>query len=338
MAAERWQPTATWPVLRLRADLLRRLRAFFDERGFLEVETPLLGGEVLVETHLDPLSAVLFADPREPAVGRRMYLQTSPEAAMKRLMAAGGEAIYQVTRSFRGAERGDLHNPEFTIVEWYRRGDDMHAGIALVSDLAEALLARGACERTAYADAMRQHAGVDPHRTPTEEIVALLVARGIELPGGTFVRQRDAVLDVVLTQLVQPNLGRAAPSILYHYPATQASFAKTTAGAGNDADFMVAERFELFESGLELANGYHELTDADVLAQRMGEANDARHADGRSILPPAAKLIAAMRAGVPDGASFPNYSGAALGFDRLVMAAAGAATIDEVIAFPTERA
>src|SRR5688500_3082228 len=124
-----WLPSASWPVIELRARLLRTLRAFFDERGILEVETPILSSEVAVERHLDPLRTTLFSDPCEPVVGPRYWLQTSPEAGMKRLMAAGGKAIYQVTRAFRGGEVGPRHNPEFTIVEWYRRGDTMADGM-----------------------------------------------------------------------------------------------------------------------------------------------------------------------------------------------------------------
>jgi lysyl-tRNA synthetase class 2 len=327
-----WQPTASWDMLRRRATLLRALRAFFDNRGFVEVETPLLSSEVLVERHLDPFSTVLFADPREPARGRRMWLQTSPEAAMKRLMAAGGEAIYQVTRSFRGAESGRLHNPEFTIVEWYRRGDAMEAGMTLLADLCGALLGRGEVERLSYGDAFRRHAGVDPFRADTSELAALATARGLSLAADVRAHHRDELLNVLLAELVEPKLGMERPTILYHYPASQAAVARTTLGQPPDEEHLVAERFELYIDGLELANGYHELTDANELERRMGEANDLRHADGKPTLPPAQRLLAAMRSGLPE------CTGVALGFDRLVMAATGMSNIASVQALGVDRA
>lgn len=324
--------TANWDVLRRRAALLASLRTFFDARGFVEVETPLLSAEVLVERHLDPLSTVLFDDPREPARGRRMWLQTSPETHMKRLMAAGGEAIYQVTRSFRGGERGPLHNPEFTIVEWYRRGDALDDGMTLLDDLCQTLLERGPAERITYGDAFRRYAAVDPFAADTHELAALAAARGLSLGERVRSHHRDELLNVLLAELVEPQLGRPRPTIVYHYPASQAAAATTAQGLPPDEAHRVAERFELYVDGVELANGYHELTDADELARRMGQANDQRHADGKPTLPPAEQLLLAMRAGLPD------CTGVALGFDRLVMVAAGCPTIDEVLAFPVERA
>ena len=133
-------PTAPIKNLRLRADLLRRAREFFHERGFLEVETPLLSADVVVDRHLDPIAVTLADDPRRPTIGRSLWLQTSPEFGMKRLLAAGAEAIYQITRAFRNGETGPLHNPEFTMIEWYRAGDGMSEGIDLLSEFCESLL------------------------------------------------------------------------------------------------------------------------------------------------------------------------------------------------------
>jgi lysyl-tRNA synthetase class 2 len=162
-------PTADWPRLRLRSQLLERVRAFFSGRGFLEVETPILSHDVVVDRHLDPFSTILCADATRPDVGERLYLQTSPEFAMKRLLVAGGGAIYQITRAFRnGGERGRLHNPEFTIVEWYRVGDGLREGMRLLSDLAEALLARGPAECLTYRNAFEQHVGIEPHAASIE--------------------------------------------------------------------------------------------------------------------------------------------------------------------------
>jgi len=314
-------------VLRLRAALLRRVREFFDSRGFLEVETPILSADVVVDRHLDPMSTVLAADPRLPDRGQQLYLQTSPEFAMKRLMAAGGKAIYQVTRAFRNGEAGRLHNPEFTIVEWYRAGDDMQAGMQLLSELAAALLNRPPAELLSYRDAFQRHAGIDPRTRSAAELSAAAQLHAISVPPGLSLRDRDAWLDLLLIELVEPHLGHERPTILFDYPASQAALARV-----RPEDPAIAERFELYVQGIELANGYHELLSADVLRRRNSENNARRISDGKPPLPEDSRLLAAMEAGLPDCA------GVALGFDRVVMLAAGASSIGEVMAFPIELA
>lgn len=324
--ADDWRPVASWPVLRLRAELLARVRAFFAARGFLEVETPILSADVVVDRHLDPFETRLLGDPAAPQ-GRRLFLQTSPEFAMKRLMAAGGEAIYQISRVFRQGEQGARHNPEFTMVEWYRRGDDLAAGMQLLSDLGAVLLNRGAAQCLSYRQAFQQHAGIDPHTAPIAELAAALQQRGIEPPASMTDADRDAWLDLLLVELVESHLGSPQPTILYDYPATQAALARV-----RDEDPPVAERFELYVDGIELANGYHELLEADVLRRRNRENNSLRVADGKSSLPEESRLLSAMDHGLP------ACTGVALGFDRIVMLAAGVKTIGEVLAFPIERA
>jgi lysyl-tRNA synthetase class 2 len=321
-------PTADWPLLRLRALLLERVRSFFSSQGFLEVETPILSHDVVVDRHLDPFTTLLSADPRRPEAGERLYLQTSPEFGMKRLLAAGGEAIYQITRAFRnGDERGRLHNPEFTIVEWYRVGDGLHEGMRLLSDLSEALLARGPAELVAYCDAFKRHAGVEPHAASVEALVEAATGHKIAVPNG-LLQDRDGLLNLLLVELVEPHLGRGQPTILYDYPATQAALARVRPAQSTP----VAERFELYADGVELANGYHELLEAEVLRERNMQANRQRVADGKPPLPENSRLLAAMDAGLPPCA------GVALGFDRVVLIASGASSINEVIAFPIERA
>jgi elongation factor P--(R)-beta-lysine ligase len=320
-------PTADWPALRLRAEMLRRVRGFFDARGFLEVETPILSADVVVDRHLDPLLTE-FVPLAGAATGRRpLYLQTSPEFAMKRLLAAGGEAIYQVAHAFRQGEVGRLHNPEFTIVEWYRQRDDLAAGMQLLSDLAEALLERGPADRVTYADAFRQAAGVDPHRDSIDALRAALKKRGIVPPANLELEDRDGWLDLLLVELVEPTLGRPRPTILYDYPPSQAALARV-----RTANPPVAERFELYADGIELANGYHELLDADVLRARNRENNALRVRDGKSALPETSRLLQAMDYGLPPS------TGVALGFDRCVMLAAGVNDIREVLPFPIDRA
>ena len=327
-SAPDFHPTADWPRLRLRAQLLERLRAFFRARGFLEVETPILSHDVVVDRHLDPFATILNADPRRPEAGERLYLQTSPEFAMKRLLAAGGAAIYQITRAFRnGGERGRLHNPEFTIVEWYRVGDGLADGMRFLSELGEALLSRGPAELVSYRDAFERHVAVEPHTASVEALVDAATRHKIAVPDALS-HDRDGLLNLLLVELVEPHLGRGQPTILYDYPATQAALARV-----RDANSMpVAERFELYVDGIELANGYHELLEAAVLRERNACANQQRLADGKPPLEECSRLLAAMDAGLPP------CTGVALGFDRAVMIAAGASGIDEVIAFPIERA
>ena len=318
-------PTASLANLRLRAQLLKRLRQFFDERGFLEVETPLLSADTVVDRHLDPLRVTLFDDPREPDVGRTLWLQTSPEFGMKRLLAAGAKAIYQVTRAFRGGEIGRLHNPEFTLVEWYRVGDDYHAGMTLLAELAAALLARGPVDRITYRAAFREHADIDPFDATVAELRAVAHARSSAAPPEFAADDRDSWLNYLLNACVEPQLGQLAPTILYDYPASQSALARI-----RDDDPPVAERFELYSHGIELANGFHELLDANTLRNRNRHNNQERRADGKFDLPEDSRLLAAMEHGLPP------CTGVALGFDRLVMLAAGATSLADVLAFPID--
>jgi elongation factor P--(R)-beta-lysine ligase len=310
-------PTASLEMLRRRAELLAQVRDFFAQRGFLEVETPLLSHDTVVDRHLDPLAVTLFSDPRQPEKGERLWLQTSPEFGMKRLLAAGATAIYQITRAFRGGEIGALHNPEFTMVEWYCVGDDYAAGMQLLGDLADKILGLGQPERVTYRDAFLRYAQLDPFGELPEP-------SKLGLPSGA---DRDMVLDYLLTTRVDPHLGRERPAILYDYPASQAALARV-----RDENPPVAERFELYLGGIELANGYHELLDTDILRQRNRANNQLRTADRKYLLPEESRLLAAMQHGLP------ACCGCALGFDRLVMVATGAASIQDVMAFPIDRA
>ncbi len=330
-----FRPTAGWENLRLRAELLRRLRQFFDERGFLEVDTPILSADTVVDRHLDPFSVSplltnLRSVPGEGTVvaSRRMWLQTSPEFAMKRLLAAGSGPIYQVAHVFRLDELGPLHNPEFTLVEWYQLGDGMNEGMAFTSDLCQALLtSAGPAERIRYGEAFLRHVGVDPHAADGEKLAAVTRACGIEPPASLAPDDRDGWLDLLMVERVQPHLGLQRPVLLYDYPASQAALARV-----RQDDPPVAERFELFVAGIELANGYHELLDPAELRRRNARVNGQRQAEGKAALPEESRLLLAMDAGLPSAV------GVALGFDRLVMLAAGAKSIAEVMAFPFDRA
>ncbi len=336
--------------LRLRSEMLARLRAFFAERGFLEVETPLVDDEIIPELHIEPFavgdSPLFLSDDPEPVVKRSQekgtvplrrplekqnvpfFLQASPELPMKRLLTEGLPAIYQVTRSFRRGERGALHNPEFTIVEWYRAGDGMQEGMRLLDELCQRVAGAPAAIRTSYGEAFQRHAGVDPHRATCDELAAAATRLAIDVPTALRRDDRDEWLNLLLATRVEPQLGAAAPEILHDYPASQPALAAT---AVRTDGVEIAERFELYWRGVELANGYHELTDAAALRRRLETVNAARVADGRSALPLPERLFAAM-----DHPGLPPCSGCALGFDRLVMLACGSKCVDEVMTFVRE--
>ncbi len=314
MSRDDFRPTASWTNLQLRAQTLKRLRAFFDARGFVEVETPVLSHDSVIDRHLDPLPVTLFEDPRTPAQGRTLYLQTSPEFGMKRLLAAGdAQAIYQITRAFRGAEQGSQHNPEFTMLEWYRVGDDYRAGMNLLAELAGEMFGVPDVTRITYREAFQKYAGVDPLA---------------ETPAGVGPSEREFQLDVLLTSQIQPQLGQDRPAILYDYPTSQAALAQVR----HEDGIALAERFELYYQGVELANGYHELLAPEVLRERNRLHNQERAADQKYMLPEESRLLDAMEHGLP------ACSGCALGVDRLVMLLAGASSIQDVIAFPIDRA
>lgn len=312
-------PTATWAALQQRAAILRRLREFFQAREFVEVETPLLSEDTVVDRHLEP-----WPVPSPSGGNSRAWLQTSPEFGMKRLLCAGADRIYQVTRAFRVGERGKLHNPEFTIVEWYRLGDDMAAGMRLLGELATELLSTSPAVEMSYGAAFEEFVGINPHRATVDTLQACAREHGIVSASG----DKDDWLNLLLAELVEPQLGQSQPLILYDYPASQAALARI-----RDEEPPVAERFELYFRGIELANGYHELCDPGALRRRNEHTNALRAQDGKEPLPVESRMLAAM-----ENPGLPACSGVALGFDRLVMLALEANSLDEVMPFPIERA
>lgn len=304
-------------TLNKRAELLQRLRTFFAERGFLEVETPLVSKEVIPEQHIG-----LFG------VDDTGWLQASPEMNHKRMLCAGSGSIFEVTRSFRRGEVGTRHNPEFTIVEWYRPGDDMASAMRLLEELLCELLDSSPASRTSYREAFERSLGIDPHTATPEGLQRLAAERSIDPAGLTEGDDRDEWLNLLLSAIVEPDLGGMEPELLYHYPASQFALARTTV---DESGVEVAERFELYCRGLEVANGYHELTDPIELRRRLLNANKARRRGGMPELPLPEKLLAEMTE-----PGLPPCSGVALGFDRLLMLATGATSISEVRAFAGE--
>jgi lysyl-tRNA synthetase class 2 len=312
-----WRPSASLEALHRRATLLATARAFFREREVLEVETPLVCRCTTTEPSIASLPVTIG--------GREGWLQTSPEHAMKRLLAAGSGPIYQITRAFRDAERGRLHNPEFTILEWYRPGFDHHALMDEVEALLGRLLGAGGAERTTYAEAFLRHAGLDPHAADRALLEAACMDLGLAGPSARGL-ERDALLDLLLARVVRPALG-AGLVFLTDFPASQAALARVRPGPP-----AVAERFEAFVNGIELANGYHELTDGAEQARRFEADRTRRRTAGLGDTPPDRRLLSALAHGLPPCA------GVALGVDRLVMLAVGARDVAEVMAFASERA
>ncbi len=329
MASSCWRPGADLTALRLRAELLARIRAFFAARGVLEVETPALSAAALTDPHLASFSTV-YSGPG-PRHGRTLYLHTSPEFPMKRLLAAGSGCIYQIARVFRDGEAGRLHNPEFTLLEWYRVGFDHHRLMDEVAELATALLdgrvPLAEPERLSYRVAFQRYLGLDPHRATVAELAAGAERFEVPIPPGMPMDETDPWLDLLLTHRVEPYLGVGRLTFLYDYPASQAALARLRPG-----DPPVGERFELYLNGIELANGFHELGDAGEQCRRFEAENAARRARELPEMPIDEHLLAALAIGLPDCA------GVALGFDRLTLLAAGNESLAEVLAFPFDRA
>jgi lysyl-tRNA synthetase class 2 len=329
------------PYLKTRAAVLAALRAFFAARGFVEVETPALQVSPGLEPHLMAFKTTLV----EPLAGgeREMYLHTSPEFAMKKLLAGGVERLFQIAKVWRNGERSATHHPEFTMLEWYRAGasyrDLMDDCEALVRACAEAAGRTGfgwngqVCDprapwvRLSVAGAFHRFAGIDLLATapdpssPDRELLAA-EARRIGLHVGGSDTWEDIFFRVMLDR-IEPHLGVGAPTILYDYPVSMAALSRPSPD-----DPRLAERFELYACGMELANAFGELTDAEVQRARFESDMALKHRLYGVSYPIDEDFLAALRSGLPASA------GIALGVDRLVMLCAGAERIDQVLWAP----
>jgi elongation factor P--(R)-beta-lysine ligase len=323
-----WRPTASPDLLRLRAVLLARIREYFACAGVLEVDTPTLSTAGATDPAIQSFTTAYHGP--GPCHGVPLYLHTSPEFPMKRLLAAGIGSIYQICKVFRDGESGRFHNPEYTLLEWYRTGFD-HAELmvdveSLLREVLRDILALGPASHWTYRELFRRAAGIDPFAATAGDIRQVLHAQGIRPPDGLGEDDIDGWLDLLLTHVIEPALDTGLVFVS-DYPASQAALARLLPG-----EPPVAARFEVYLDGVELANGYHEL--ADVAEQRRRFERDAERRDARrfAAVEPDTRLLAALEAGLPDCA------GVALGIDRLLMIAGKAGHIDEVMAFPLERA
>lgn len=304
--------------------MLTGIRAFFASRGVLEVETPQLSRAATPDPALHSF-ATRYTGPGD-AFGAALYLHTSPEYPMKRLLAAGSGDIYQVCKVFRDGEAGRLHNPEFTMLEWYRVGFDHHALMLEVAALISELWpGRRETEMLSYREAFERFVGIDPHTATMTTLADCARGHGIATAHLTL-NDADGWRDLLLTHIVEPKLGRGRLTFIYDYPASQAALARVRRG-----DPPTASRFELYIEGMEIANGFHELNDANEQRRRLVEQRERRRALGLPDTPLDEAFLAAV-------ADLPDCAGVALGVDRLLMVIAGAQSLRDVLAFPIERA
>ena len=314
-----WRPVASPDLLRQRAEALGRIREFFAVREVLEVETPLLAPATVTDLHIDSIPAEVELEGR----ARRFYLQTSPEYAMKRLLAAGTGSCYQICKSFRQGDAGARHNPEFTLLEWYRSGFNLELLMDEVEQLLREFLPEISIERLSFRELFGRYLDIDPHRATIGSLRRLTAGL---LPVDTAGLDATDCLQLLLGQVIEPKMPEYC--FIYDYPAAQAALARVEADSEAEP---VARRFELFCQGTELANGYDEALDARELRARFERDRQARASRGRPAPEIDGKLLAALAHGMP------ACAGVAFGVDRLLMLLSGAQSIGEVLAFPIDK-
>jgi lysyl-tRNA synthetase class 2 len=322
-----WQPTCSIELMRLRAQVFDDIRRFFSARAVLEVETPLLR----FSSGTDPQLDFFTTDYCSPPLQHTLFLQTSPEFAMKRLLASGSGSIYQVCKAFRNGESGRFHNPEFTLLEWYRVGFTLPQ---LMDEIAELMGVLFKCHRSlspaqrfSYQEIFQRYTGLNPLEFSYQDYCAY--ARGNHMPEVVSICGYNHALwlDFIFSHAVQPQLGENALCMVYGYPACQSSLARI-----NEFNSQITDRVEIFINGIELGNGYYELTDAKEQGRRFDEEVSIRQQKKRPTAVKDKHLVAALEAGLPE------CSGMAIGLDRLLMLLANSTTINDVLNFPIHRA
>lgn len=324
MQSENWQPSASISVLKKRALILQKIRQFFFEREVLEVDTPALAHATVTDQHLHSFVTELTHPSASSAA--TLYLQTSPEFAMKRLLCAGSGAIYQICKSFRNEEVGRFHNPEFTMLEWYRPGFDHHQLMDEIDDLMKLILDSDTAQRITYQSAFKQHLDCDPLMASLEELKTLASQYGYQDLAENETN-KDTLLMLLFSQHVEPFIGQERPCFVTDFPASQAALAKISY-----TNPLVADRFEVYFKGIELANGFNELVDGQEQLTRFQQDNLKRQNDGLDPMPIDQHFLDALHYGLPE------CSGVALGIDRLIMLALNCEKIEQVIAFENSRA
>ncbi|MET0072149.1 MAG: EF-P lysine aminoacylase EpmA [Candidatus Thiodiazotropha sp.] len=325
-ASDEWRPSAAVETIRARAEMLARIRQFFNRIGVLEVETPICSRYASTDPALESFST-RYTGPGA-ARGRDLYLHTSPEFAMKRLLAAGSGAIYQICKVFRNGEYGPRHNPEFSLLEWYRPGLDYQQLMDEVAQLVSSLHGQPLpVERVSYAALFERHLDLNPHIADPARLRQCAISRGVSGAEQLAIEDRDGWLDLLMSHLIEPRLGQGGMTFVYDYPASQAALARI-----REEPTPVAERFELYMEGIEIANGFQELTGAEEQRGRFEDDSHRRRQSHQTAVPMDENLLAALTAGLPD------CSGVALGMDRLLMVLTGTADIGRVVTFDIDRA
>ena len=302
-------------VLQDRADMLTSCRRFFYERGIIEVDCPLVTSAASVDAHIDLIAV------RDPKGWR--YLHSSPEYGMKRLLSEGIGEIYQLAHVFREGEESSKHNPEFMMAEWYRINVSFQEMMEETVEFVRLFLGDLPFQILSYREAFRRYAGIDYVSATTKDLLDVIESRKIAVYPGIEKEGKDALLNIILGSVIEPQLGEKELCVLAYYPHTQAALAKTC----QREDELAAERFEIYYQGMELANGYHELTDAKEQRRRLLEANEQRKKAGKELLPPDEHFLKALEKGLPD------CCGVAVGFDRLMMLRHNTNHIQDVVPF-----
>lgn len=319
-----WQPSMTWEVAQSRARIIQNIRSFFHSRAVIEVETPSIAQETTTDVYIDAFSTKYnFLSEGE----REYFLQTSPEFAMKRLLSSGYGSIFQICKAFRHEPSGRFHNAEFTILEWYRLGFDQEQLIDEVDTLLSKILATPQSLRISYQNVFIEHTRLDPLTVNIEQCLSFIAKVNKSANWLSEANDIDTLLQFIFSECIEPKIGLQAPCFVYNFPASQASLARI-----DEHDERVANRFECYYQGVELVNGFYELTDAQAQLARFENDNFLRESKGFEKRDIDQRFIDALSDGLPE------CSGVALGIDRLIMLALKADHIREVISFPIENA
>ncbi len=323
-----WQSSMSWQHAKQRARVLAAIRSFFSKRDVIEVETPLLSNGTITDVHLDPfITQFNYCADSNIEQPIPLYAQTSPEFAMKRLLASGYGCCYQICKAFRHEQHGRYHNPEFTMLEWYRLGFDH---FQLMDELAELLVEVLECsnvDKITYQDLFIREVAIDPLQATKNELLGLITKRGMLSDWLVKEDSLDTLLQFVMSELIEPLIGRETPCFVYNFPASQASLAKVSS-----EDKRVAERFECYFKGIELANGFNELTDEKLQRARFEEDNSKRVELNKNERMIDQNFLSALDSGLP------KCAGVAMGIDRLLMLVLDADSIDQVLTFPIKNA
>lgn len=314
---EKWRPSASIENLRLRAQILAKIRDFFADRQVMEVETPAIGRYTTTDRHI---KSIVIHDSQQGDY----YLQTSPEFAMKRLLAANSGDIYQICKSFRAQEQGSKHNPEFTMLEWYRLGFDHHQLMNEVDELICLVLNTAPALKISYRQLFLQFCKLDIDDCEDEVLQNQIQERGWMSSAASL--DRDTCLQLLMSHCIEPHLGFQSPVLVIDFPKTQAALARLSQTIP-----PVAERFELYICGNEIANGFHELTDIAEQKSRFLQDQQQRRDNNDPVPQMDPRFLAALQHGLP------HCAGVALGIDRLVMLATKSQHINEVLSFPWDR-